>query len=99
MTTAAYFRAALSTIVLVPLLSCCASHSTKRWTEEIKLDDGTIMQVQREGRFNETNALGGGAYNSIEQDSSIRFTGTLAALPPWSVSLRAHTLYKDSSTL
>jgi hypothetical protein len=89
---------ALAAMLLACLAGCSEKLTTKRWMEDVKLDDGTIIQVQREVTFNESNALGGGAYNSVEQASTIHFTGNLENFPPWSVPLLAHTLYKDTST-
>ena len=54
-----FYRLLLASIVLVPLANCSARDSTKHWTEEVTLDDGSVILVRREVTFSETNALGG----------------------------------------
>ena len=96
-------RYSLSFVVMVAatavLVGCSAKVTTKEWVEEVQFDDGSMIRIQREVTFNETNALGGGAYNSVEQASTLKFTGDLAGLPAWSVPLLAHTLYRDAATM
>jgi hypothetical protein len=85
-------------ILALGLAGCAASQTSKRWMEEVLLEDGSIIQVERRVVFNETNALGGGAYNAVEKASTLRFTGERAGLPEWSVPLRPIVLYRDSAT-
>jgi hypothetical protein len=69
----------------------------RRWTEDVVLDDGSTIVVKRTVKFNETDALGGGAHNTIEQEATIAFTGNLAGLPNWSAALVAMVLYRDAT--
>jgi hypothetical protein len=83
----------ITAMAVLMLASCSESITTRRWTEDSK-----VIRIQREVTFNETDALGGGAYNSVEQASVLRFTGENASLPAWNVPLLAHTLYRDLAT-
>ena len=71
----------------------------RKWTEDVLLEDGSTIVVKRTVTFNESEAWGGGGtYNAVESESTIRFTGAMANLPPWSVPLMALVLYKDAAT-
>jgi len=87
-------------VFLVPLMlaGCSISGSDRRWTEDVQLDDGRMIQVKREVAFVESNAIGGGAYNAVETSSSIEFTGDLSTVRTWRESLMALVLYFDKST-
>jgi hypothetical protein len=67
----------------------------RKWTEDVLLDDGRVIQVARTVLFKESNSLSGDAYNAVENDASISFTGDLAHLPPWKDRLMALVLYQD----
>jgi hypothetical protein len=71
--------------------------TTRRWTEDVVFDDGSSIVVKRTVTFRETNALGGGAHNTIEQEATIAFTGDLAALPRWSFPLMGMVMYRDAT--
>ena len=51
-----------------------------------------------EDAYNETNSWSGDAYNAVETDATIAFTGELAKLPPWRKPLMALVLYQDKET-
>lgn len=70
----------------------------RHWFEEVDLGDGRVIQVERSVTFNVSNSLGGGAYNAIELEATIKFTGELAKLPPWSQPLMALVMYQDKET-
>jgi hypothetical protein len=69
----------------------------RKWMEDVVLDDGSTIVVKRTVKFNETNALGGGAHNTIEKEATISFTGTLASLPTWSQALMGMVMYRDAT--
>jgi len=69
----------------------------RKWTEDVLLDDGSTIVVQRSVLFHETNSLSGDAYNAVEQDATLAFTGDLASLPAWHEPLMALLLYRDPS--
>lgn len=71
---------------------------TRKWTEDVLLDDGSIIQVERTVKFNETNSVSGDAYNAVETDATISFTGEFSKLPPWRAPLMALVMYRDKET-
>lgn len=91
-------RAVIIVGIVAASLLWLLSGTRRHWTEDVQLEDGSIVVVERHVRFTETSALGGDAYNSVISNSTLRFTGDLAKLPTWSVPLLAHTLYKDAAT-
>jgi hypothetical protein len=79
------------------MLPACGDREA-RWTEDVKLDDGRVIQIERHVVFDQTNALGGGAYNAIESKATLSFLGDLSSLPTWDVPLIALVLYQDTDT-
>jgi hypothetical protein len=71
--------------------------STRYWTEDVLLDDGSMLVIKRTVKFTESNSWSGDVYNSTERASTLTFTGALASLPPWSVPLRPMVLYRDAT--
>jgi hypothetical protein len=99
--TARASLAMFGALVAIALIACSSANQEEhRWTEDVSLEDGTIVQIERHVTFDETNALGGGAANAVERQATLQFTGELAALPPWDYPRRALVLYrkKDSGT-
>jgi hypothetical protein len=93
-----WFRYGCSLTVAVLLCACNPFGPTQRqWTEDVVLDDGSTIVVKRTVKFNETDALGGGAHNTIEKEATIAFTGDLASLPAWSQALMGMVLYRDAT--
>lgn len=81
--------------IVAALLSGCGDGSTtKRWREDVKLDDGTIVNVERSMTYSESRALGGDAYNLIEKAAELRVPDA----PAWQGDLRPLVLYRDSAT-
>ena len=78
-------------------LVACGGPTTRHWTEDVLLDDGSTVVVERSVAFNETSAWGGGAYNAVETEATLAFTGDLAGLPVWSAPLMALLLYRDQT--
>jgi hypothetical protein len=70
----------------------------RKWTEDVDLGDGRVIQVERMVAFNATNSWSGDAYNAVETESTIEFTGDLSKLPPWSQPLMALVMYQDNQT-
>ena len=70
----------------------------RKWTEDVDLGDGRVIQVERSVAFNETNSWSGDAYNAVETEATIKFTGELAKLPTWSQPLMALVMYQDKAT-
>lgn len=93
-------RALLSIGALLAVAQLTACETTpgkveRRWSEEIALDGGEVITVDRLVEFQESNSLAGDAYSSTEINSMITFRGDLAKLPPWNVALTALVLYRD----
>lgn len=97
---------ALVTVLLCTFVSACERINfddppkpvQRVWSEDVRLDDGSTMVVKRSVTFMESNSLAGDTYNAVETESTITFTGELAALPPWSQALLALVLYRDHDT-
>lgn len=88
-------------ISLACLLSACGGGppqpEMREWTEDVLLSPGRTIQVKRTVAFDESNSLSGDAYNAVEREATIAFTGELAYLPVWRQPLMALVLYQDSS--
>jgi hypothetical protein len=88
-----------STLALVGLWGCAASDREERhWTEDVQLEDGSIVQIERYVAFDATNAMGGGAYNAVESKATLKFKGELESLPPWDFPRIALVLYRSKET-
>ena len=85
---------------IVLIVSGCGAEgrNERHWTEDVLLEDGTSMQIERRVVFDETNALGGGTFNAIEKKSTLAFKGELSSLPSWDFPWAALVLYKSSQT-
>lgn len=70
----------------------------RAWTEDVHLDDGSTVLVRRTARLNITNSWVGDAYNAVELDATLAFTGELANLPVWRAPRIAMVLYRDRDT-
>lgn len=89
---------AISVLVSSTITGCSSSNREERsWTEEVQLEDGSTVGIERHVVFDATNAMGGGAYNAVEVESTLRFRGELVALPEWNVPLIPLLLYKSVS--
>jgi hypothetical protein len=64
----------------------------------VLLADGSTIVVKLSVTFSETNSWSGDAYNAVEADAVIAFTGALATLPSWRKPLMALVLYRDGGT-
>jgi hypothetical protein len=84
---------------VVATLAACDSMgtSTKHWTEDVTLDDGPTLAVERAVKYTESSAWGGGAYNATELSSTISFSGAQASMPTWSAPLEPMVLYRDAT--
>ena len=88
-------------VVSVVILSGCewwTGHAVRDWTEDVPLDDGRTITIDRHVEFDSSNSLAGDAYSSSLTKSTIRFRGELATLPTWDVPLLPLVLYWDNAT-
>lgn len=67
------------------------------WSEDVALDDGRVIRIDRRVAFTGSNALGGGAYSATETDATLSFRGNLAQLPDWRAALMPLVLYRSES--
>lgn len=70
----------------------------RSWSEDVELDDGSVITIQRYVKFEESNSWSGDAYNATETRATLAFTGKLASLPTWEVALMPLVLYRDTAT-
>lgn len=80
------------------LLPACGGPTERRWTENVQMDDGAVILVERMVAFREWSSMSGDVYNSVETDASLAFTGELSDLPQWRAPLMALLLYRDPGT-
>jgi hypothetical protein len=80
---------------LVLLAACSANHEERHWTEDVQLEDGSIVQIERHVEFDATNAMGGGAGNAVETRATLAFKGELSSLPVWDFPRIALVLYQS----
>lgn len=94
-----HIRALFGALLLALLpASGCTGEVERRWTEEVEVDDGKDIEVDRYVRFTESNSISGDAYSSTNLASTLRFKGELSELPTWSVPLVPVLLYRDMKT-
>lgn len=86
--------------LLASLLLCACGRSDglteRHWTEDVLLGDDSTIVVERTVLLRETNSMSGDAYNAVESDATLSFTGSLANLPTWREPLTALVLYRDA---
>lgn len=68
-------------------LVACGGPTTRHWTEDVLLDDGSTVVVERSV-----------AFNAVETEATLAFTGKESGLPVWSAPLMALLLYRDPAT-
>lgn len=88
---------AVGLLATAVLLSDCG-RVRRSWTEDVRLDDGSVIKIKRRVTFEESNSLSGDSYAATEIKSIIKFTGDMRKLPSWSVPLVPILLYKDKKT-
>jgi len=91
------FAATLSILTPVSLVGCGGA-ATRNWTEDVALDNGSIIVIEREMQFTESNSLSGDTYSSDILKSQVAFRGNLSALPAWDVPLLPLLIYRDLDT-
>jgi hypothetical protein len=78
------------------LAAGCPGNVKRKWSEEVALDDGRIITIDRFVMFKQTNSFAGDAYNSTDLASRLGFQGELETLPIWSDVLVPILLYHDA---
>ena len=89
-------QVAVIVVIAMSAVSCGSLSSGDRtWSEEVALDDGSVITIDRHVEQQLSNALGGGAFNARETKSTVSFRGELSSLPTWDVPLTPLLLYRD----
>jgi hypothetical protein len=87
-----------ASIALLVIGGCSTGAEERRWTEEVAIEPGKSITIERSVRFKETNSWAGDAYNAILSKSVLSFRGDLAPLPSWDVPLVPLLLYRDTAS-
>jgi hypothetical protein len=93
-----YLRESLILLgVLVTLLVFrkCSGVVERDWSEEVALDDGRIVAIDRYVKFSTSNSLAGDAFSSKDLESELSFRGQLSSLTSWNFSFVPLVLYQD----
>jgi hypothetical protein len=91
-------RRALAPIFTGMVASCgSAGHLEHTWTEDVQLDGGKTIVVERHVELELTSALGGGVGNAVETRSVLRLRDE-RLMPAWDYPLKPLLLYRDSAT-
>ena len=86
-------------VLLMLMIAACGFLSESRsWTEDVQLDDGSMIVIKRYVRFETSNSWAGDVPVSSDRRATLRFTGDLSDLPTWDVPLIPMVLYQDAST-
>jgi hypothetical protein len=85
-------------VIVIALLSAACDSGNRSWSEEVALDDGTVITIDRHVEQLMSSAIGGSAFSATETTSTLAFRGDLAALPQWNVPLMPLVLYRDSES-
>jgi hypothetical protein len=80
------------------IAGCAPGTVERKWSEQVELDDGKVINVDREVEFKESNSWAGDAYSSTTLRSSIKFRDDLSTLPEWNSTLMPLVVYQDKNT-
>lgn len=94
------FAAAFLLVVLATVSGCgfLFGDQERSWSEDVELDDASVIRIDRYVKFEESNSWSGDAYSATETRATLSFTGNLADLPAWDVPLMPLVLYRDVAT-
>jgi hypothetical protein len=70
----------------------------RKWTEDVLLEDGTTVQIERRVYFKEYNALGGGTYSADLVKSTLKLVDASAPQPEWNYTWIPLVLYKSKES-
>jgi hypothetical protein len=92
-----YSRIAFVAIAIVLVIGC-SGEVERRWSEEVALDDGETIVVERYVRFRESNSLAGDAYSSNLLAATLTAPEAKPKMQTWDVPLVPLVLYRDASS-
>lgn len=70
-------------------------YQERSWSEDVKLDDGSVVTIERYVKFEESNSWSKDAYSAKDVKATLAFAGKLADLPVWDFALTPIVLYRD----
>lgn len=85
-------------VLLLAVASCGFFAKTRSWTEDVQLDDGSVIVIERYVKFETSNSWAGDAPGALDRRATLRFTEALSDLPTWDVALTPMVLYRAAST-
>jgi hypothetical protein len=85
------FSAAVASV----LLAYCHGMGRRSWSEEVRLDDGRTLEIDRYVKFDSSNSLAGDSFSSKDLKSTLVFKGNNAISPEWDIPLVPIVLYAD----
>ena len=81
---------------MIGVITAACDTGRRIWSEEVALDDGSVITIDRHVEQLMSSSIGGSAFSGRETVSTLAFRGDLAALPKWDVPLMPLLLYRDS---
>jgi len=85
-------------VAVIALMASACDSGNRTWSEEVALDDGSVITIDRHVEQLMSSAIGGSAFSATETTSTLAFRGGLAELPRWNVPLMPLVLYRDSES-
>lgn len=86
--------------LFIAALGGCGFYGDKQraWTEDVALDDGTRLQIERHVKFTDHNSLAQDSYGAVETEATLHFLDDYSTLPVWSAPLIPLVLYRSPAT-
>jgi hypothetical protein len=91
---------------LAVLLSLCVAacefltgDAVREWSEDVPLDGGDLVTIERRVEFKKSGSLAGDTYSTSVSRSTLSIKDPSATPPTWSDVLLPLVLYRDQSTL
>ena len=93
-------RTILAAVLLAALVPAggCSGVQERRWSEEVVLDDGSVVVVNRYVKFQPSNSVAGDAYSATDLETRLSFEGEFSDLPAWTEPLEPLLLYRQPSS-
>lgn len=85
-------------LVLLVIAACGFLGERRSWTEDVQLDDGSVIMIKRHVKFRTSNSWAGDVPRAEDRRVTLRFTGALSDFPAWDMPLMPMVLYQDAST-
>jgi hypothetical protein len=85
---------AVLTAMVLAALEGCSGIADRGWSEEVDLDDGQLLVIDRYVKFQSSHSIAGDAHSSTDLESTLAFPKSLG-LATWSAPLVPILLYRD----